>query len=518
MAVKENFALTLRLRLFLFLIILVVTILLGFLIILFVSGNITAGLKESEIYIKNEHSFILKNTAALYDNLAAEAVSFSHSISMMIEGRLREKNLSITDLTNNHELLMEVLSDELNQMTFYLQKSKSSGAFIFLDATINSKLPNSENSKAGIYLKNMEPNIISSTSPTIYVLRGMADIAYKNSLPLHPQWRMEFNVTDAPYYYNIMNNANNDAPLSNMYYWSQAFMFPTTNEKIMMCSVPLIDSEGNIFGVCGFDISYMLFKLSNMPDASMYNRIFCLISPVENNILKTDGSLFSGGFSAKSVINDSDLKISSGKKSLFIYENNENSFIGYHELLKMYPENSLFTDSEWALALMIPQDDINSYVTKSNLKLIYISSFLMLVGIVASFILSKYYIIPIARGIDIIKSNHKVTDKTNVLEIDELIEFLFSKKPDINEKETDPNSIILNEFLKNIKSLSPAERSVFNLYAHQYNSKEIAESLCLSINTIKTHTKHIYSKLNITSKEELILYVEILKESGRDIK
>lgn len=314
-----------------------------------------------------------------------------------------------------------------------------------------------------------------------------------------------------------MDKANNDASLSNMYYWSQAFMFPTTNEKIMMCSVPLVDTEGNVFGVCGFDVSYMLFKLSNMPDNSMYNRIFCLISPVENNMLKTGGSLFSGGYSAKSIINDRDLKISSGKKSLFIYENNENSFIGYHEQIKMYPENSLFADNEWALALMIPQEDINSYVTKTNLKLIYISAFLMLLGIVASFILSKYYIIPIARGIDIIKSNPKAIDKTYVLEIDELIEFLSTKKTD-NKKETDPNSIILNDFLINFKSLSPAERSVFNLYAQQYNAKEIAESLCLSINTIKTHTKHIYSKLSITSKEELILYVDILKESGMDIK
>ncbi len=517
MAVKDRIKLTLRLRLFLFLIILVVTILLGVLIILFVSGNITAGLKESEIFIKNEHSVIIKNTAALYDNLAAEAVSFSRSISISIGGGLREKNLSISDLTNNPELLREIISDELNEVILYLQKSKSSGAFIILDATINNKLPNSENSKAGIYLKNMEPNIISSSSPTIYVLRGIADIAYENSLPLHPQWRMEFDVTNATYYYNIMDKANKDTSLSNMYYWSQALTFPTTNEKTMMCSVPLIDTEGNVFGVCGFDVSYMLFKLSNMPDNSMYNRIFCLISPVENNTLKTDGSLFSGGYSAKSIISNQDLKISSGKKSLFIYKNNENSFMGYHEILKMYPENSLFKDNKWALVLMIPQEDINSYVIKANLKFIYLSAFLMLLGIVTSFILSKYYIIPIARGIDIIKSNPKATVKTNVFEIDELIEFLSSSKTDI-EKETDPNSIILNDFLKNIKSLSPAERSVFNLYAQQYNAKEIAETLYLSINTIKTHTKHIYSKLNITSKEELILYVDILKESGMDIK
>ena len=514
MAVKDRIKYTLRLRLFLFLVILVTTVLSGVLIILFVSGNITAGLKKSEVFIKNEHANILKKTSGLYDNLAAEAVSFSRSLSMRIESRLREENLEINDLNGNPILLNEIMSGELHQIVLYLQKSKSSGAFIILDATSNSKLPDSEYTKAGIYLKNMEPNIISSFSPTIYVLRGIADIAYKNYLPLHPQWTMEFNVADAPYFYLPMEKTGENTSLSNLYYWNKAFVFPKTNEKIMMCSAPLIDTEGNVFGVCGFDVSYMLFKLSSIPDNSMYKRIFCLISPVDNNVLKTDGSLFSGGYSARSFVNGRDLKISAAKESLYTYENSEDSFIGYHELLKLYPENSSFADNEWALALMIPQEDINSYVIKTNLKFIYLSALIMVLGITISFVLSKYYIVPIARGIDIIKNNPNNSKKTNIVEIDELIQFLSNKA---HTESTDPNSIILNEFLDNIKTLTPAERSVFNLYAQQYSAKEIAENLFLSINTIKTHTKHLYSKLNITSKEELILYVEILKESGKRI-
>jgi DNA-binding CsgD family transcriptional regulator len=514
LAVRDRIKYTLRLRLFLFLIILVITILSGILIILFVSGNITAGLKKSEEFILNEHAKIVKNTDGLYDNLAAEAVSFSRTLSLRIESFMREEDLKISDFNDNPALLNELLSGQLHQIILYLQKSKSSGAFIILDATSNTRLPGSEYSKAGVHLTNMEPNIISSSSPTIYVLRGNADLAYKNFLPLHPQWRMEFNTADAPYFSLPMDKARENTSLSNLYYWSEAFTFPKTNDRIMICSVPLIDSEGNVFGVCGFDVSYMLFKLLNTPDTTMYNRIFCLLSPVEDNMLKVVHSLFSGGYSTRSFIDDRDLHFSAGKKSLFTYENNEHTFIGYHELLKLYPENSAFADNEWALALMVPQEDINSYVVKTNLKFIYLSSLIMVLGIIVSFVLSKFYIMPISRGIEIIKNNPKNIRKTNIAEIDELIEFL-SDRPE--SETTDPNSIILNEFLNNIKTLTPAERSVFNLYAQQYTAKEIAESLYLSINTIKTHTKHLYSKLNITSKEELILYVEMLKESGKDI-
>jgi len=59
---------------------------------------------------------------------------------------------------------------------------------------------------------------------------------------------------------------------------------------------------------------------------------------------------------------------------------------------------------------------------------------------------------------------------------------------------------------------------VFDLYAQDRNAKEIAEELCLSINTIKTHSKRIYTKLNITSREELFLYVHMLNEIGIKIE
>jgi DNA-binding CsgD family transcriptional regulator len=69
------------------------------------------------------------------------------------------------------------------------------------------------------------------------------------------------------------------------------------------------------------------------------------------------------------------------------------------------------------------------------------------------------------------------------------------------------------EFVKNIQTLSPAERVVFDLYVQGYKAKEIAEILCLSINTIKTHNRRIYMKLNVTSRKELMLYIQMIKEA-----
>ena len=113
----------------------------------------------------------------------------------------------------------------------------------------------------------------------------------------------------------------------------------------------------------------------------------------------------------------------------------------------------------------------------------------------------------------------KELPKTNIPEIDDLVEFLSSrsKKLYLNTGEELPLAV-LQEFMQNIKTLSPAERAVFDLYVQGYNAKEIAEILCLSINTIKTHNKRIYMKLNVASRRELLLYVEMLKEAGKEFK
>ena len=45
---------------------------------------------------------------------------------------------------------------------------------------------------------------------------------------------------------------------------------------------------------------------------------------------------------------------------------------------------------------------------------------------------------------------------------------------------------------------------------------EILNLLFISANTLKFHYKNIYAKLNISSKEELKLYIELIRKSGID--
>ena len=109
--------------------------------------------------------------------------------------------------------------------------------------------------------------------------------------------------------------------------------------------------------------------------------------------------------------------------------------------------------------------------------------------------------------------------KTKILEIDDLIEFLatqdeLSASRERKEPLVQEYSALYQEFVKNIRTLSAAEKAVFDLYVQGHTANEIAEILCLSINTIKTHNRRIYMKLSVTSRKELMIYIQMMEEMG----
>lgn len=531
-SIKDNFkkakdlGLPMDIRLFLFLVVLVLTMLIGVIAILLVSGTFTAGLSQSEKLVQNDLVYLSSAISEQFGLLSQHAVEFSKSLSSSIEKQLYEDDLNIYSLKDHPELLEDILSLEYEKALSGLLRAKSSGGFIILDTTINPVLANSENYRAGLYIKNMEPNIVNSSSPNINILRGHPNIARKNSLPLHAQWDMEFDITDASYYKlptQAAKDMNKNLSLSELYYWTPPLILPGTSEEVMLCSVPLIDSNGNVFGVCGFEISAMLFKLSYTPNNSLYSRAFSMLFSPEDKIINTDQTLIAGRYPIRSSSWDNaTLKIIDNKKSFFSYKaDNDHSFLGFHTPIKLYPEGSIFSKEQWMIAIMVPRDDIVNSISHLNLLLSSLIILLLTFGVILSLFLSKRYISPIFQGFDIIKSK-ELHENPNVKipEIKDLIEFLSAHDKKLHQKAND-NQIppsLLEEFVNNTKTLSPAEQAVFNLYVQGYTAKEIASILSLSINTIKTHNKRIYMKLNVGSRKELLLYIDMLKDIGREFE
>jgi len=65
-----------------------------------------------------------------------------------------------------------------------------------------------------------------------------------------------------------------------------------------------------------------------------------------------------------------------------------------------------------------------------------------------------------------------------------------------------------------VQTLSAAERRILNYYMDGYEISEIPDLAYISINTVKKHNRSIYQKLEVSSRDELMLYIEFLRCCG----
>lgn len=517
----KDSGLSMRLRLFVFFLVFLFTVMLGILIILMANGVFKTGTNEIKILMEHELSDVSKHLYNDFENISVQGVDLAKDLSLNLEKLFNESGITSNQLQENPELLELFLDSEVERLTKALKIARSSGVFMILDATINPKLENSEYSRAGLYIKNMEPNIVNSSFSNIRFLRGPISIARKNNIYVLPQWDMEFNVKNRDFYFKTIETAkSSNLPISRLYYWNISDTLQENNEPIMLCSIPLIDSNGYVFGVCGFEVSSMLFNLSYFPDNNLYDHIFCMFSKLDKNHIKFSESLISGSYYPFDIT-DNLLSVRLNKNYFNSYiQNNSTSFLGLHNNISLYTKESPYKDDNWIIAIMMSEQELHHKTSLQNMRTILLLSIMMILGIIGSSLISSRYIKPVINALNLMKES-KITpeQKTKIPEIDDLILFL-ANQDEISDKQnsefkdvSSSKSDIYNKFVENIDTLSTAEMAVFNLYLKGHTAKEIADILCLSINTIKTHNKRIYMKLNVTSRKELMIFIKMMEEA-----
>lgn len=505
-----------RQRLFVLLLLNSFAMLFGAAVILMITGTFSIGTRESEGVVQSELTHITNDINLKYSIWSAQSVQMSKTISEEIEKRAASMGIGIQDIAEHPELLDTVLRGEYETCSFYLERSDCSGVFLILDATVNPTSVNAEELRAGIFLTDSDPDSVNANSESYFLLRGFPDIGLDNGVSLHPQWALEFNVEEATYFSSVIANAENGTyDINKLYYWSEPLSLPGVSEQMMLCSVPLIASDGTVFGVCGCEINQQKFKDLFSPGSSQYPRIFTVLCRQCVTAMPLNHAFVCGGYTPST---DEILAIGKKKNSFYDYTEKDGTvYYGYQNSIMLYAEGSPYADQTWQVSVLVRKDDVMLSTMQMRHRLLLLFSLLMAVSILLALLLSKRYIEPIVTGLDAIKTSEFPKEKTNVREIDELLAYLSEHKKELSEDSDVMPSGLLDAFMKRTETLSSAERAVFNLYVQEYTAQEIAEELFLSINTIKTHSKRIYNKLNVGSREEMMLYVSILREAGKKI-
>ena len=74
---------------------------------------------------------------------------------------------------------------------------------------------------------------------------------------------------------------------------------------------------------------------------------------------------------------------------------------------------------------------------------------------------------------------------------------------------------MFRSFAEKAKTLTSAEQRILNYYINGHDIAEIPDLAFISIHTVKKHNRSIYQKLEIASRDELMLYIELFRCCGR---
>ena len=78
--------------------------------------------------------------------------------------------------------------------------------------------------------------------------------------------------------------------------------------------------------------------------------------------------------------------------------------------------------------------------------------------------------------------------------------------------ELPPNmEALFRTFAERVSTLSAAERRILDYYIGGYEIADIPELDFISIHTVKKHNRSIYQKLQVASRDELMLYIELFR-------
>ena len=460
-----------------------------------------------------------------YDKAAAHAISFSDQLETEIQNYLTENNLDFADLKNDAAALSALQGALYDIIYLNMQLAPSSGTFYILNTTVNSRsevpLYN------GIYLKYINLYSESTVNNDIALYRGSFSTAKEGNITFHSGWSNEMR-TD---FFDVCESSFADGK---HYILSSTVQIPGTWERARYVYVPIRDQKDAIIGVCGFEINDMYFQLSKKTNDDKLGQFIGALVDEKQGVFSCQFN--SGHYNA---IDAGKIRITE-KKGNTVFDFGTEACIGK-------TKNVILGEDTFTIALLLTEAQFNSMVHTGQIKTIGIIFAVMLVMFAYCLFMSRKYVAPILRKIEQIKDSENDSEQLNIREFDDLFDFIEKKSSVMEEQlqslkaakqaaeeeaarareayqkaleeyelarseilhlsDESKTEIVLEDyeyFLCNLKTLTPREMRIYELYAEGKTTAEIAAIIGIKENTMKYHNKNIYSKLGVSSRKQFL--------------
>lgn len=502
----KNRGISLERRLFLYWLIMVLAVMAAVFVVLIVAGVFSNDARKlgGTLSVQQKNTTMTFNK--LIDTLNAQNLALSEQITREVADILETEERTFKDLDNNPELITRIEE----RMCFYLQtivRSRScSGAYFILDATTNTEAPGADRSRMGLYLRSGNVGTDGMANQYITFFRGVADVARKENIQMHNRWNLEFDIDNVPGYEILMDF--DGKRILDSCYLSNRVTLSGTWEQVVLLSVPVV-LEGKVRGVCGVELSELFFNLVFPAVESSYGNMVTVVAPIADKRLLLDGAI-SGKTDGTYFTTDGTLLIKNGEH-YNTYSDGSRTYFGNHIVIPKAVDGR----SDLTLVTLVPEISYQSSVAKNRTFWLCGGLGFLVLMLLAAMFLTRRFMLPIQKQIRVLKDQKEPQEKSNsgIIEIDELLAYMYARqaKPDEESKMPPGMEELFFDFARRVETLTPMERTVLQYYINGFSVNEIAEKEFISLSTVRKHNSNINRKLGVSTREELLLYIDMFR-------
>ena len=441
--------------------------------------------------------------------LSARCVDLSERISAELSSSLFLKGKILEMLNDDQDLIVDLEERMYPLIDTTLRYSECSGVFFMLDATCDTKAENARYSRMGIYLRNADLRELNTVNKHMAYFRGDSEVAGKEEIAIHEQWTQEFDTAMIPEYDRMMEESVSD--LEDCCRWAGRLKLKGTEEEVMLLCDPILDASGQVCGICGIEISELYFRLANPVYDSSYGSMLTIVAPMEGNTLNLEHAVF-GSCGDIFLRREGALTVKK-EKYYNIYSSGEEEYIGLHG-----PLSGKSLNGKNMVAVTLLSENYFNKVVSGERRLWIIGSVLFFfIMLFIAWFLTTHFVAPIYKVLANIREDRPIDEyHSGITELDDLAEYIQNKAKENEQRELPPNiEVLFQEFSEKVAKLTPMERTVLQFYIDGYTIEEVAVRAFISVNTVKKHNTNINRKLEVSNREELMLYIDLFRRSGR---
>lgn len=414
------------------------------------------------------------------DNLAAHGINFSQQLSEAILWTMEQHNLSLQQLNSQPHILQAIQTNAYDIVHDAMEKTSCSGAFYLLRASVGPQKQGEQSTTYNsLYLKYANLYSENTLNNEICMFRGDYSVARAHNINLYSTWQLECSSGYFPEITALLQQVKPE--LNKSFIMTQVIPLEDSWEKVLLFLFPLLDNQGKVIGVCGYELSNLYYQLRSAP-------VSYQDTPMINGLLdKDDNDTYMGQLVDESILGEWPLVAQEHGKYIR-FSSSSTNYIG-----KLLPVE--IANGTHYLAIMLPENVYNEMLASARTKAVAIFGLILLLFLASGYLLNKKYVEPIVGDLQQLRNNPNLKPSSNLQELHEIYTAWQNSNYQNKEK-------LLS--LEQEKSLAQQEyeRAVHNLQSIARQQQELQRQYDDLQATLQEQSRHLTEKMELLQKEK----------------